>query len=94
MEKGPKKIDTLLSRYTTRFRPPQKTVLTTFTAIVERECGVVVAPEVVDYVVSKRMIVTTRLPGPVRSEVLLKKDTILSCCVECLGEAYAPTSIV
>ena len=94
MDSGPQKLNTLLSRYQSRFRPPQKTVITTFLSVVERECGIPLLKKDVTYSPSNRILGVSGLPSPVRTEILLKKELILDECKKELGEKHCPKAMV
>lgn len=87
------KISELFAKYVQRLQAPQGTVIKTFQEVVHDLFGITIRKEQCSYTVSTRTLALT-LPGPIKSEILLKKKEILTHLKGRLGEKSAPQNIL
>lgn len=90
---GIRKISDLFETYKNRFVAPQKAVIDAFIDVVRDVFEVDVRAGDISYTPSTRTL-SLRLPGPFKSEVLLKKEEILMHMKGRLGPKNAPRDII
>jgi hypothetical protein len=91
--KGIKRVSDLFTAYQTRFRAPEKSVLSVFIDVVSEVVGITIRLSECSYTpVSQLLTLTTR--GPQKTEILLRKKEILTHMKGRLGEKSAPRDIV
>ncbi len=88
-----KKLSDLFEKYKTTLKAPQGTVVDCFREVVEDVVGVPVRKESIKYTVYTKTI-SVSVSGPLKSEIKLHKDEILSHMKGRLGEQSAPTEII
>lgn len=84
-------LQALLGRFK-QLRPPQGSVIDVFIQAAHDVCGVSLKREHVRYTVATRTIGVVA-PGPMKSELALKKGAVLAACAKVLG-THTPTNIV
>lgn len=89
----PKKIGTLLDKYKKTLRAPQGSVIKVFQEILKRECGVSLKKEQVRYTPSSRTL-SILIAGPMKQELLMQKENLLTHLRAELGEKSAPHHII
>ena len=90
---GIKKISLLFEAYRKRLRAPQRTVEDAFREVVHDVCGFDIKKEYVSYKPASRTLMITA-PGPMKTEILLKKDEVLAHLKGRLGLSSAPKNIL
>ena len=88
-----KKIADLFNVYKKRLRPPERTVVEAFQEAVAECTSFEVDSKHVSYNPHSRTVIVGA-PGPVRSEIFLQKDEILSQLSKRLGAQNAPKHII
>jgi len=84
-----KKLSDLFEKYRNTLKAPQKTVVSAFCEVVEDVLGVTVDQKKVSYTPHNRTL-TLSVGGPLKSEILLHKEEILTHLKGRLGEQGAP----
>jgi hypothetical protein len=87
------KLSALFEKYRSTLRAPQSSVIDCFCSVVEDLTGVPVAKASVSYTVHTKTL-AVRVSGPLRSEIRLRKEEILSHMKGRLGEQNAPLEII
>ena len=90
---GINKIKDLFFVYTQRLQAPQRTVIQSFCEVVEELLGVPLETNTCRYAPHTRTITCT-LPGPIKTEILLRKKEILTHITGRLGVQNAPKDIL
>lgn len=88
-----KKIGELFEKYQRSLIAPQKTVIKTFIEVVYEVLEFEVAYDSVSYTPHTKTL-SLRSKGPLKSEVMLHKDEILTHMKGRLGPKNAPTTIL
>lgn len=88
-----KKVGDLFEKYRRTLIAPERTVITTFTEVVEEVLGFHIVPENVRYNPATRTLSITG-GGPVRTEIQMRKDEILAHLRGRLGDRNAPQTIL
>lgn len=91
--KGSGSIQDLLDRYRSRLRPPEKSVRAAFCEVVQKELAVVLLDSEVTYHAQTRTI-ALKFGGPKKTEILLKKESLLAALQKALPPATAPLAIL
>lgn len=86
-------INDLFSKYRTTLKAPQGAVVGAFIEVVDDLLQVPIDKKAVSYSVHTK-ILSLRVPGPLKSEILLKKNEILTHLRGRLGAQSAPKNIV
>ncbi len=86
-------VGSLFEKYTKILRAPQGVVIDATTIIVEEVCGYTLPRDKCFYNAS-RQVLTLRVAGVVKTEILFKKADILRKLREVLGEKNAPKDIM
>lgn len=86
-------ITSLLDRYRERLRPPQASVEKVVVAVIQEEIGISLRPEQVSYTVATKTLVL-RVPSVLKTELLTKRQTILSVTKQRLGRHNAPETLL
>jgi hypothetical protein len=86
-------IQSLLARYTRNLQAPEASVTRTLCEIVEARLGIPLAREQLSYSPHTR-VVTIRLSGPHKSELLLHKHELLVGMRDVLPPHAAPHDII
>ena len=88
-----KRVSDLFEKYRKTLIAPQKTVIGAFVEVVDDVLGIKLKPESVRYAPgSKTLSVATH--GPLKSEIRLHKDELITHLKGRLGEKNAPTTIL
>ena len=87
------KVGDLFEVYTKRLKAPQGTVITTFREVVKDLLDVSIDKKQCAYTVATKTFKITA-PGPLKSEILIRKREILMHMKGRLGEKSAPTEII
>lgn len=87
------KVSDLFSVYKERLRAPQGSVIQAFQEVVNDVLGVSVPKEQCRYAVATKTL-SVSVSGPLKSEILLRKEEILLHLKGRLGEKSAPRSII
>jgi hypothetical protein len=90
---APVKISNLFEVYKKRLRAPQKSVVAAATEVVEDVLGIILKENVCEYSPSSR-ILRINASGPLKSEIFLHKEEILTHLKGRLGDTSAPTQIL
>lgn len=90
---GIKKLSALFDVYVKRLSAPQRTVVDGFCEAVESVLGVSLDSTHISYTPASRTI-TLRLPGAIKSEILLQKKVILEAVEKKLGQKNTPRDII
>lgn len=88
-----KKLGDLFEKYRKTLIAPQKTVIDTFIEVVDDILDIQLKPRWVRYTPASRTLALTA-PGPVKSEIWLRKDELLAHMKGRLGEKSAPRTIL
>lgn len=83
----------LFEVYKKRLRAPQGTIVAAFTEVVEDVLGAKLPRKSIAYTVATRML-RVIAPGPLKSEILLRKEEILTHLKGRLGAESAPKDIL
>ena len=86
-------IKNLFDVYRAKLRPPQSSVITTVLGVIQDLYDITLTKSELSYNTTTRTLVL-RARGPIKSELLLHKEEILTHLKGRLGEKYAPTSII
>lgn len=89
----PTKIGDLFEVYKKRLRAPQGSVIDTVVEVVDDLLGVSVDKKLFTYTPHSRTL-TVKASGMLRTEIMLRKDEILSHVRGRLGPKSAPTTIL
>lgn len=92
-EKHAVNIKTLFDTYKKRFRAPQKTVIKTFQEVAKDLLGVEIDQKNCEYSVSSKTLQII-LSGPIKTEILIRKEEIITHMKGRLGEKSAPKEIL
>lgn len=87
------KLGDLFEKYRKTLQAPEKTVITCFCEVVTDVIGVNVPPKNVRYTVYSKTLSVT-VAGPLKSEIQLRKEEILTHMKGRLGEKSAPQEIL
>jgi hypothetical protein len=87
------KVSDLFKKYTEILKAPQGIVTTAFIEVVKDVVGVTLQKHQCVYSVNSRTI-TVHTSGMVKSEIMFKKELILTQMIERLGEKSAPKTIL
>ena len=90
---GPKPISTLFEKYRRQLVAPQGSVIKAFCELVSELYAFEVRADQVRYSTYTRTL-TLKVPGPLKSEILLRKKEILSHLKGRLGEKNTPTTLI
>ncbi|NCN52726.1 hypothetical protein GW943_02875 [Candidatus Parcubacteria bacterium] len=90
---GIKKVADLFETYRTRLKAPQKTVINTFTEVVSDVCGFSLRTSDVSYTPSSKTL-SLKAAGPLKTEILLRKQELLIHMKGRLGASSAPNEII
>jgi hypothetical protein len=88
-----KQLGALFEAYKHRLKAPEKTVIHTFVEVVEDVLLFTIKPDLVRYTPHNRILSLT-IPGPLKSEILLKKKELLRHLKGRLGVESAPKDIL
>ena len=88
-----KKVSDLFAKYKKILTPPEGPVLDAFCELVYDLCGCQVDKKQISYNVFTRTI-HTRLPGPLKNEIFLKKDDLINQLKIQLGAKGSPKNIL
>lgn len=88
-----KKLSDLFEKYKTTLKAPQGTVVECFREVVEDVIGIPVRKESIKYTVYSKTL-SVSVSGPLKSEIKLHKEEILSHMKGRLGEQSAPSDII
>ena len=88
-----KKVSDLFAKYKKILIPPEGPVLDLFCDLVYDLCGYKVDRKQISYNVFTRTI-HTRLPGPLKNEIFLKKDDLINQLRIQLGKRGSPKNIL
>ena len=86
-------INDLFSKYRTTLKAPQGAVVAAFVEVVDDLLQVPVEKRLVKYSVHTK-IISLHVPGPLKTEILLKKNEILTHLRGRLGAQSAPKNIM
>ncbi len=92
-DRPPTNIKDLFEVYKTRFRAPQGSVITAAKEVIHDLLGFQVENRLLAYTPQSR-ILQIRAPGPLKSEILLHKEEILTHLKGRLGAKSAPLQIL
>lgn len=87
------KIRDLFGVYKKRLRPPQGVVIKETQELLEDMFNTSLTKEKISYTVGTRTL-HIQTHGPLKSEIMLKKEEILAHLIGRLGEQHAPKEIV
>ncbi len=87
------KVSSLFSKYATLLKPPQKSVEKEVCRVVEELVPFPVRVEYFAYTPSTRAIYI-KAPAALRSEILLRREEILSAIKDRLGTNESPTTLL
>lgn len=90
---GIKPLGSLFEKYKKQLIAPQGSVKQCFVEVVRDLYGFQVTAQQLEYSVYKKTL-TLRVSGPLRSELLLRKEEILTHMKGRLGERSAPTTLL
>jgi translation elongation factor EF-Tu-like GTPase len=88
-----KKISELFQVYATRFKAPEKTVIKTFQEVIKDLFSVQIAEKSCSYAVHSKTL-SIQNNGQLKSEILIRKNEVLSHLKGRLGEKNAPNEIL
>jgi len=86
-------IKNLFEVYKQKLFAPQKVVIHSFQEITREIFKTTINPQHISYNTTTRTL-SLHLPGPLKSEILLQKDAILTLLRKKLGEKSAPQQII
>ena len=89
---GIKPISSLFEKYKQQLIAPQKSIIKTFCEVVDDLYGLPLKESMVEYSVYTKTI-SLKTPGPLRTEILLHKEEILTHLQGRLGVKSAPKII-
>lgn len=87
------KLGDLFERYKQTLKAPEKTVIDCFKEVVEDVIGIPITEKQVRYNVHTKTL-SLSVPGPLKSEIKLRKGEILSHMKGRIGEKSAPSDIL
>lgn len=87
------RVSDLFSIYKNRLKAPESSVITCFQEVAQDLLGVSIEKERCNYSVTSRTL-SLALTGPLKSEILLRKEEILAHLRGRLGERSAPKNIL
>lgn len=87
------KLSTLFEKYKKVLKAPQGSVIDCFVEVVEDLLRIKIEKDKVTYTVHTKTL-AVRVQGPLRNEIRLRKDEILSHMKGRLGEPSAPKEIL
>jgi len=90
---GAKKLVDLFAKYKNTLRAPERSVRVVVAEVISETLGFEVIETKMSYSLYSK-IVTLKVPGPMRSEILLHKADILAHVKGRLGEQSAPCDIM
>ena len=90
---GIKPINSLFEKYKSRLVAPQGSVKKSFCEIVQDLYGFEINERNLDYSVYSKTL-TLKVSGPLKTELLLRKDEILTHLKGRLGDKSAPKTII
>lgn len=90
---GIKPIHNLFAKYHNTLRAPQGSVITVFCEVVQDVLGVTITKTQVEYTPNQKTVLI-KTAGPLKSEILLQKNEILTHLKGRLGERSAPIDIL
>jgi len=90
---GIKPLGSLFEKYRLQLKAPQGSVKKAFCEVVHDLFGFAVKDSDIEYSTHNK-IITLKVRGPMKSEILMRKDEILAHLKGRLGEKSAPTSII
>jgi hypothetical protein len=90
---GIKKIDGLFDKYKKMLRAPQGVVVEAFVEVVNDLIGVEIPKERITYTTHSKTL-SLAISGPLKSEILLNKDEIITHMKGRLGAQSAPKNIM
>lgn len=90
---GIKHITNLFETYRKRLVAPKRSVIDAFVEVVADLYGFTVVPEEVSYTPASRTL-SLRTGGPLKTEILLRKDEVIAHLMGRLGQKSAPTDII
>lgn len=90
---GIKPIGSLFEKYARALKPPQTHVITTFCDVVADVVGITLDSAEIAYSTHTK-IITVRTASPVKTEILLKKQILLTHLKGRLGVGNAPRDIL
>ncbi len=90
---APRKISDLFAVYRKRLRAPQGSVIGAACEVIEDLTGIVVRKEACTYSPHGR-ILRIAIPGPKKSEIMMRREEILTHLKGRLGQEGAPTQIL
>ncbi len=90
---GIKKLNSLFDKYKHTLKAPQGSVITAFIEVVYDVLGITIKKEAIRYSTSSRTLVVQG-GGPLKSEITLNKEEILTHLKGRLGEQSAPKEIL
>lgn len=91
--KGPVQVGALFERYKKILKAPQGTVVREAEALILEIFGVALKESECLYAPQSRVL-TFRVHGPLKSEIMMQKQKILQCLKQRLGEKSAPRDIL
>ena len=90
---GIKKIDGLFDKYKKKLKAPQGVVVEAFVEVVNDLIGVEIPKERITYTTHSKTL-SLAISGPLKSEILLHKDEILSHMKGRIGAQSAPKHVI
>lgn len=90
---GIKKVSSLLEKYTGRLQAPEKTVVRGFCKAVKEILGLDIDEKWVSYTPATRTL-GLRIPGTLKTEIQLKKKSLLEHMQTDVGAKNTPNDIV
>lgn len=90
---GIKHITNLFDSYRKRLVAPKRSVIEAFVEVVADLYGFTVMPEEVLYTPASRTL-SLRTAGPLKTEILFRKEEILTHLMGRLGQKSAPSDII
>ncbi len=90
---GVKKISDLFETYRKRLRAPESSVAQEFCNVVNETIGIQLALKNVSYKPTTRTLLL-KVPGQIKTEILMRKDEILIHMKGRLGEQNAPHDVI
>ncbi len=88
-----KKIGDLFGKYKNILKAPQGVVISAFIEVVDDVLGIKIPKECVSYTVYNKTL-TLRISGPLKTEILLKKQEILTHVKGRVGQKSSPKVIL
>lgn len=87
------KLSTLFEKYKKILKAPQGSVIESFREVSSELIGIDIQKSKITYNVHSRVL-SVNVQGPLKNEIKLRKEEILSHIKGRLGEASAPTEII